>query len=154
MVAGKPGFRETLYAMKKYTIPIVLFALISFFANAYGILKPFAFTFTGRWQPSEDGLLIDDNGFQDIQNLRKDGKHLKGVSGHTKVNSSVWDATNVRPKNAFHFKKDQPAETHFIINATTTQDTGGKLYQNTTAIPSAGAFSATVLHTDASSAGL
>ena len=33
------------------------------FLNASS-LKPFAFLFSGRWQQSEDALLIDENGFQ------------------------------------------------------------------------------------------
>jgi hypothetical protein len=52
-------------------------------------LTPTAFPFVGRWNPSENPLLLDDYGLQDIQNLRKDGKHFKGVSGHTAINTEI-----------------------------------------------------------------
>ena len=112
------------------------------------------FAFTGKWQPALDPIQIDANGFQDIQNLRTSYKGLRGVGGHTVINSSVWNATNLYPVNGFHFKKDQPAESHVIVYTTDTAGDNGKLYQNTTAIPSAGSFSATALHTDAAGAGV
>jgi len=138
--------------MKKliYTLLVLLFAGTAITAS----FKPYAFPFIGRWQPTEDPALIDDYGFQDIQNLRKDGKRLKGVSGHTKINTSVWNATYAYPKNGFHFIKAQPAESHVIISATDSSGANQRLYQNTTAIPSQGDFSATILYTDDASADL
>jgi len=137
--------------MKKLTY-IFLFLLVAGTVIA-GSLKPYAFPFIGRWQPTEDPVLIDDYGFQDIQNLRKDGKRLKGVSGHTKINTSVWDATYAYPKNGFHFKKAQPSESHVIISATDASGNNDTLYQNTTAIPSQGDFLGT-LYTNTANAGL
>lgn len=150
MVQGKRSFFNI---MKK---KLILISIILLFAGTViaASFKPFAFPFIGRWQPTEDPVLIDDYGFQDIQNLRKDGKRLKGVSGHTKINTSVWNATYKYPKNGFQFKKDQPSETHTIVLATDASGANGTLYQNTTAIPSQGNFSGTVLHTDDASAGL
>ena len=116
--------------------------------------QPYAFPFIGRWQPSEDPVLIDDYGFQDIQNLRKDGKRLKGVSGHTKINTSVWNATYKYPENGFHFIKSQPAESHIIVSARDSSGDNPILYQNETAIPSADNFSTTALHTDDTDADL
>ena len=112
------------------------------------------FLFVGRWQPSEDPLLIEENGFQDIQNMRKDGKRLRGVNGHTKTTNGVVDATYKYIKNGFHFSKDRPAESHVLVWATDSAGTASKVYQNTTAIPNVGDFSATALHTDASGSGV
>lgn len=135
--------------MKRLLSIVLIIAVLAGFA--YGLkaqtLTPYAFTFTGKWNPSENPLLLDDYGLQDIQNLRKDGKHFKGVSGHTVVNSSSAFVAYPVILNGFHFKKDQPAETHVIIYAADTMQnpTAGGLYQNTTAIPSQGNFSATAL---------
>jgi len=139
-------------------LSIIFLALLLIVGVAIGgQLKPFPFAFFGKWQPSEDPLLIDDNGFQDIQNLRKDGKRLKGVSGHSKINTTSIDNGGdiyIYPKNGYHFSKDQPSESHVIIYATRSDGTLPRLYQNTTAIPSAGNFSTTILHTDATGAGI
>jgi len=56
-------------------------------------------------------------------------------------------------ESGYHFKKDHPAESHVIVQA---DDATGvtRLYQNQTAIPEAGNFTPTVLHTDATGAGL
>jgi hypothetical protein len=34
-------------------------------------LVPYSFPFTGKWNPTENPMLLDDYGLQDIQNLRK-----------------------------------------------------------------------------------
>jgi len=137
--------------MKKITfllISLILATIISFQVTAQDIV-PYLFPFTGRWQPSEDALLIDDYGLQDIQNLRKDGKHFKGVNGHTAINTSAPSTEGTSYPyilNGFHFKKDQPSESHVIIYAAdSTTPTAGKLFQNTTAIPGIGNFSTTAL---------
>jgi hypothetical protein len=136
--------------MKKTTLVslIVLLASILVLSPAFAEpMKFYHFPFIGKWNPTEDPLLIDDYGFQDIQNLRRDGKHLKGVNGHTKINTTAL-STYPYLLTGFHFRKDQPAESHVIVyggNAFTP--TAGRLYQNTTAIPTAGDFSGTVLHT-------
>ena len=103
--------------MKKNKLTIIFSAILVFAVMAVAIgsqLKPYAFPFIGKWQPSRDPLLIDDFGFQDIQNMRKDGNKLKGVSGHSKINSTVWNSTNIYPRNGFHFRKYQPAESHAV----------------------------------------
>ncbi|MFH1738902.1 MAG: hypothetical protein ABIH23_07820, partial [bacterium] len=134
-------------------------------------LSPYAFPFIGRWNPSENPLLLDDYGLQDVQNLRKDGKHFKGVSGHTAINTVyVSGASNVYPwvLNGFHFKKDQPSESHVIVFAgeyfqqsgvyladgsviaSGAQRAGSflaTLLQDTTVIPGAGDFAAAHLYT-------
>lgn len=130
-----------------------LFAIILILIStgiAHAELQSFPFLFNGRWQPSEDPLLIDQNGFQDIQNMRKDGKRLRGVNGHTRTTNGVVNATYKFIKNGFHFTKDQPAESHILVWSEDATPTGSKIFQNTTAIPTVGDFSATALHTNAS----
>lgn len=134
-------------------------------------LSPYAFPFIGRWDPSGNPLLLDDYGIQDIQNLRKDGKHFKGVSGHTPINTVyVSGVSNVYPwvLNGFHFRKDQPNESHVIVFAGEYfQQSGvyladgsvladgsqraGSFYatimEDTTVIPGAGNFNTALLYT-------
>ena len=129
--------------MKRFSY--ILAILLACSVAIAGQLKPYAFPFIGRWQPSDPGILIDDYGFQDIQNLRKDGKNLRGVSGHTAINTAVIsDYTDIL--NGFHYSKDQPSETHLLVYAV---DSAGnkRVFQNTTAIPEQGDFSATSLYT-------
>lgn len=114
----------------------------------------FAYPFTGRWQPAHDPLLIEDNGFQDIQNMRRQGNRIRGVLGHTRINTNLPSATYKYPKNAFHFKKDLPAESHVFVQLENVGASASYLYENETAIPSAGDFNASSFHTDASGAGL
>ena len=156
--------------MKKIVTSILLLLVLA--GTVFGqTLSPYAFPFIGRWQPSENPLLLDDYGLQDIQNVRKDGKHFKGVSGHTPINTVyVSGASNTYPwvLNGFHFKKDQPSESHVIVFASEyfqqssptladgsvladgSQRAGSfyaRIYEDTTVIPGAGDFSAALLYT-------
>jgi len=138
--------------MKKIFLVIILCFVAGVVCAA--TLQPYAITFNGRWQPANDPSLIDDFGFQDIQNMRKDQQGLIGVKGHTQVNTTVWDATYKYPKNAFHFKKDQPSESHFFVHATDSAGINGRVYQNDTSIPSQGNFESSLFHTDATGANI
>lgn len=135
--------------MKRTLLLIAL--LLALVGLAYGqTLQPFSFPFIGKWNPSESPLLLDDYGLQDVQNVRKAGKHFKGVSGHTKINVASI-STDVYILNGFHFRKDQPQESHVIVfSADSHNPTRGSLYENTTAIPGTGDFSATALHSPSS----
>lgn len=57
-------------------------------------------------------------------------------------------------KSGFHFKKDQPSESHVIVQAWNDGGTASKLFDNKTAVPSAGDFEATEILTDDSGAGV
>lgn len=140
--------------MKKLFLIICLICLALISANfaTSASFKTYSFPFIGKWQPAEDPLLIDDYGFQDIQNLRKSGKHLKGVSGHTNYNTTAWSTTYLYPLNAFQFRKDLPYESHVIVSGGTATPARTNLFDNTTAIPNAGNFSGTTLYQDESGA--
>jgi hypothetical protein len=118
-------------------------------------LKPYAYPFIGKWNPTDDPLLLDDYGYQDIQNLRRDGKRLKGVRGHSRINEDEISGNSsfYRPRGGFHFTKDSPQESHVLIQAWDPTETSSAIYQNQTAIPNTGEFSGTTLHADASGAG-
>lgn len=139
----------------KHLFLIICIIGLALFATSFAIsatFKTYSFPFIGKWQPSEDPLLIDDYGFQDIQNLRKSGKHLKGVSGHTNYNTTAWSTAYTYPKNGFQFRKDLPYESHVIISGATATPVRTNLFDNTTAIPNQGNFSGTTLYQDESGA--
>ncbi len=110
-------------------------------------IETLQFNFRGQWLPSSDPTQIGPENYRVLQNLRyTPAGTLESVGGYTKINTTVITSTP-EVDQGFHFKKDNPAETHVLVNA------DGIVYQNTTTIPSAGDFSGTALHTDASGAG-
>lgn len=108
--------------------------------------------FTGSWKPGVEDVLLEPGDYSDISNMRYNNTGIEGVSGFSKINSSVVNATYLKIKNGFHFTKDEPAESHVLVQAYNTGLTASKIYENETAIPNTGAFTATELHTDASGA--
>jgi len=109
--------------------------------------------FSGKWDPTHDPLIVKPGDFSDIQNLRYRDQGLKGVSGFSKINSTAL-TTYLKIHNGFHFTKDQPSESHVLVQAYNSGLTASQVLQNETAIPSAGDFAATALHTDATGAGI
>ena len=110
-------------------------------------IETLQFTFNGQWFPSADPAQIGPENYRVLTNLRyTPSGGLESVGGYTKINVAGITASP-EIDAGFHFKKDNPAETHVLVNA------DGTIYQNTTAIPSAGSFSGTSLHTDSSGAG-
>lgn len=135
---------------KKY---IILFLSVLLIAGvAIAEYKTYPYLFTGRWQPSEDALIIDEFGYQDIQNLRRDGKQLKGVSGHTRITSTIVDPTYYYIKNGFHFQKFQPAESHVLVYTEDVSAAGNRVFENTTAIPNTGDFTGTAIYSPGTNA--
>ena len=95
--------------MKRFlTILLILLNCSICFADD---LVPYSFPFTGKWNPTENPMLLHDYGLQDIQNLRKWGKHFKGVKGHSRINKPPW-GFHIWIVNGFHFRKGNPVESH------------------------------------------
>ena len=142
--------------MKKLLSIICLFiALIGFQVTAQGELaqtpdqpiETLQFPFNGQWMPSADPLQVGPENYRVLTNLRYTASgSLESVGGYSKINTTVLSGTPELDAG-FHFKKDNPTETHVLVNA------DGTVYQNTTAIPNQGDFAATALHTDAAGAG-
>ncbi len=106
----------------------------------------------GRLITYLDPILIGEN-FSSLINLRYTDVGIKGIGGMTKYNPSAL-TTHPKIRNAFHFVKEQPAESHFLVQAYNDAETESKVFENTTAITNQGNFSATALHTDAVGASL
>ena len=142
---------------RRYSLYLIISAIIVALATVLSGLParaadliPHAYSFTGKWDPTSNPLLIDEYGLQDVQNVRKVGKQFRGVPGHTAINATALSSYPYL-LNGFHFRKDQPQESHVIVYAAdSTTPTAALLYRNTTAIPSAGDFSGTALYTNTS----
>uniref|UniRef100_A0A6H1ZA87 Putative baseplate wedge initiator n=1 Tax=viral metagenome TaxID=1070528 RepID=A0A6H1ZA87_9ZZZZ len=111
-----------------------------------------AIPFTGRWRPAEDGTKMSEGDFQTLTNMRYTDTGIKSVRGMGVINSSAISDTYVRPTAGFHFRKDQPSESHVLVQQFNAGLTQSYVYDNTTAIPSQGDFTATAVHNDTASA--
>lgn len=99
---------------------------------------------SGKLMTAESAVVVSEN-FTSLKNLRYHGPYKQGIKGMTKINSSAPVTGLI--KSGHHFRKSQPSESHVLAQAWPT--TGDKvIIQNTTAIPSAGNFSSTVLYTE------
>ena len=107
---------------------------------------------SGRWRPALDGTELDEGDFQTLTNMRYGEKTPKSVTGMTKINSSVINATYLKPRAGIHFRKDHPSESHFLVQAWNTGLTASRVYENTNAIPSTGNFTATQIWSDTTGA--
>ena len=105
-----------------------------------------------------DGKLItwDDpakigSSFQTLTNLRYTKTHPKGVGGMTKITSNKINSTYYKVRSGIHYTKDQPSESHILVEAFNTAENASRILRNTTAIPDAGNFSGTSLYTPSGS---
>ena len=95
---------------------------------------------TGKLMLS-DPATIGTN-FQTLTNMRYTDANIQSVAGNTKINSTAL-ATYLKVRNAHQYTKSQPSENHLLAQAYNTGLTASQVLENTTAIPSAGDFSAT-----------
>mgnify|MGYP004417313302 CR=1 FL=1 len=113
------------------------------------VLKEIALN--GKLRTADDPTTIG-NDFQSLINMRYADNNPVGIGGMTKINTTAL-TTYLKMRSGFHFQKYQPAESHILVQAYNTGLTASQVLQNTTAVPSAGDFSATALWTDSSGAG-
>jgi hypothetical protein len=104
---------------------------------------------SGKFTTAEPATI--GTNFSTLTNMRYTDTHPKSIAGNTKINTTAL-TTYLKARNAFHFRKVQPAESHLIAQVYNTGITASQLLQNTTAIPIAGDFSATAIWTDSTGA--
>lgn len=114
-------------------------------------LKPKEMALDGRLITAVDPTMIGSN-FQELKNMRYTDTNPRAIKGMSKINTTAL-SSHPKISDGFHFKKEQPAESHVLVQSYNSGETESKVFENTTAIPNAGDFSATALHTDASGAG-
>ena len=105
----------------------------------------------GKLITSIDGTELGEGDFQVLKNMRYGTISPSSISGMTKINSAVINATYLKPRNGFHFRKYLPAESHLLVQSWNTGLTAGLVYENTAVIPAAGDFTAAALWTDTAS---
>lgn len=116
-------------------------------------LTPVPIPLTGRWRTSVDGTQLEEGDFQVLSNMRYTNAGIRSVSGMTKINSTTA-LTNPKVRAGHHFVKDEPSESHVLVQAWNSGETASYIYRNDTAIPSVGDFNSTALYTEASGAGI
>ena len=109
-------------------------------------LKPKEMPLDGKLVTAVDPVMIGPN-FQELKNMRYFDTNPRAIAGMSKINTTAL-SSHPKISNGFHFKKEQPAESHVLVQAFNSAETESKVFQNTTAIPSTGDFSGTALHTD------
>jgi len=99
---------------------------------------------SGKWITSTSPTLIGTN-FQVMKNMRYGIGHPEKILGMSKINTTAL-STYLKPRNAYHFTKYIHAETHLLVQAFNSDETRNVIWENTTAVPSAGDFSATKVY--------
>ena len=109
-------------------------------------LKPKEMPLDGKLVTAVDPIMIGPN-FQELKNMRYFDTNPRAIEGMSKVNSTAL-SSHPKISTGFHFKKEQPAESHVLVQAFNSAESESKVFENTTAIPNTGDFSGTALHTD------
>jgi len=106
--------------------------------------------FDGAWMPSVDPALIGPNNFQRLINMRYRDTGIEGVTGYTKVNTSIANdiATYVNIKNGKHFKAQGRTIDDYVLVHGVDGSGNGAILQNQTDVGSQGNFEASALYTD------
>ena len=116
---------------------------------------PFEFSLKGRLITSKDPSTIGEN-FQSLKNMRYTGVYPEGIGGMTAINSSEPTSGSTgapKIKAGFHFRKDNPSETHVLVHTFDSSTENARIFQNVTAIPTTGNFATTPLYTLADTTG-
>ena len=104
---------------------------------------------TGKLITNEDPAIIGTN-FRELTNMRYTRTNPRGIGGYSKINSTALSYPKVR--SGIHFKKEQPAESHVLVEAYDYGESASEIYQNTTGVPNPGDFT-TSIYTPNTSAG-
>jgi len=99
---------------------------------------------TGRLIEAVDPIMVGEN-FRELKNLRPTATHKRAVGGMTKVTTAALtfeDAQNraAKIRNAIHFVKEEPYESHIVVEAYNYAENSLRLYTLDGAIPSADTF--------------
>ena len=81
----------------------------------------------GKVITSRDSATIGAN-FQQLTNMEYTDTHPKGIPGMTKVNSTLLSNTKIR--GGFHYRKEQPAESHVLVQSLNSAETSSSIYDS------------------------
>jgi hypothetical protein len=87
---------------------------------------------TGKLIEALDPVVVGEN-FRELKNLRPTGTHKRAVAGMTKITSSplTFEDTQGRPakiRNSIHFVKEEPYESHVVVEAYNYAENSLRLY--------------------------
>jgi hypothetical protein len=113
-------------------------------------LYPFTIPLTGKLITSADGTELPEGSFQVLTNLRYGLITPKSVAGMTKINTSVINATYLKPRAGHQFIQHTRTSTvsHVMVQAWNVGDTASKVYENIATVPAQGNFVATEIWSD------
>lgn len=97
-------------------------------------------------QSAEGGAVATH--FQQLLNMRYGRNNPKSIKGMAKINATTALA-KPKVRSAFHYYKQEDAESHVIAQAYNSGETAFDIVENITAIPSTGDFVTTALYSDA-----
>src|SRR5512139_2479830 len=94
-------------------------------------LQPYNLPLNGRLRTAPDGCQLGEGDFKTLKNMRYGELSPKSISGMTKIDTNVINATYLKPRAGFHYRKSQPSESHLLVQAWNTGVTAALVYENT-----------------------
>lgn len=99
---------------------------------------------TGRLIEAVDPIMVGEN-FRELKNLRPTATHKRAVAGMTKITTAAlsFEDAESRPakiRNAIHFVKEEPYESHIVVEAYNYAENSLRLYTLDGDIPGADTF--------------
>jgi len=111
-------------------------------------LKMVQHNFKGSWLPDVDPAQMGPENFRKLENLRPVDGGLEAVTGYSIINTSAISAY-IKIRDICQLQTDRDVKSHVLVHAVDSSG-NGRVYENRTAIPTAGAFEGTQLHSDSS----
>jgi hypothetical protein len=105
------------------------------------------FRFDGEWVPDHDPAQIGENNFAELTNFRYIEGGIEPIEGYTKITNNPMDVTYKFPASAIQLRTPHTTRSYVLVHAWDSGETAARIWQNSTAIPSQGDFSATSLFT-------
>lgn len=104
----------------------------------------------GRLITNADPTIIGKN-FQSLKNMRYGEGHPEGILGMAKVNTTAL-SNYPKVRSAFFFRNAAYGESHLLVQGYNSGLTQSKIFENTTAIPNQGDYTASEIWSDSSGA--
>lgn len=111
------------------------------------------FDFDGQWLPDMDPIHVGPGNYTIQENLRPGPKYLEGVQGYTKITTNAVDETYKYIRSGFQLRTEHTVTSYVLVQAENAAGTASRVFQNQTAVPSAGDFETDAIHVDAAGAG-
>lgn len=95
----------------------------------------------GKWKPAfKNGILMGENDFQTLLNMRYTATHKRAVAGNTKAIATPVDATYYKVRSAAPFDKTSPDGKYICAQAFNMAESASELYYSLNTSGTYGAF--------------